>query len=267
MTKIIYIIIIFLAGFNFLYFEELISRNYISRRVRNIGDSKEEVVLNHFIQRLRNRLGKKILSVYLIPAELRGDKEEIEVIIIFDKMKTKRIRTIIGDITLELLKEHDKLILFGLLPKKEIFEEFGRYFFLTPLWQIFEAGTYLYFGPDAKASFIEVSKEFINSAEEKLKEGDFRNSFPSLYYAVLSLLNASVGEREGYPMERADIFEQFRREFILTDKVPVDWYERLNRIRELNEKLTRNPHTAIDEAELRSLLDFVKELYLYIKDL
>ena len=227
----------------------------------------KDIAIKRFSSELRNRLGKKILGIYLFGSTAKGmdtEESDIDILIVYSGIEEYRLLEIASEISFSIACEYERTIEAIPMSKQEFENSLGSSPFL---WEVLKFGKPIFTtltGTEWKLNFkeyIELAKEYLNYAKDALKENKIRLSIDSGYNACELLVKALIISTENsLASSHGGIVGQFGKLFVLTKRLPEEYGKNLNLGLDLRAKARYKPKAQLDEKNAEFIISLVEKL-------
>uniref|UniRef100_A0A7V0Z6B6 HEPN domain-containing protein n=1 Tax=candidate division WOR-3 bacterium TaxID=2052148 RepID=A0A7V0Z6B6_UNCW3 len=247
--------------------------NRLSLRGFDMANTKVDIevknneVIDKFVTELRNRLGDKILGIYLfgsVAKETATKESDIDILVVYTNEDERRILEVTSEIAFVINCEEDKIIEVVTMSKEEYENSLGRSPFL---WEILKFGRPLYSiltGTEWNLDFAEylsLAEEYLGYAKDGLSEQKIRLAI-DVGYNTCELLVKSliVSKKEPLASSHGGIVGQFGRLFILSGELPEHLGRNLHLALELRAKARYRPKATLKIEDAQFVINLAEEL-------
>ena len=226
-------------------------------------------IIEHFAYQLKQRLGEKILGIYLFGSTAKGtatEESDIDVLVVYSDMKEWNLLEAASEISFRIACEEGKLIETVAMSKQEFEQSLGRSPFL---WEVLEFGRPIFTtlsGTEWELDFrdyLDLAEEYLNYAKDALNEDKLRLSIDSGYNACELLVKALIiSTRNSLSSSHGGIVGQFGKLFVLSKKVPEYLGRNLNLGLDLRGRARYKPRVQLQAEDAEFIIDLAQELFL-----
>ena len=137
-------------------------------------------IIERFVSELKERLGERILGIYLFGSSAKGmatEESDIDLLVVYSDLEEWSLLEVASEISFKILCEEGKLIQTVPMSKDEFEESLGRSPFL---WEVLKFGKPIFTrlsGTEWELDFrdyLELAEEYLTYAEDALNENKLR---------------------------------------------------------------------------------------------
>ena len=182
-------------------------------------------IIERFVSELKERLGERILGIYLFGSSAKGmatEESDIDLLVVYSDLEEWSLLEVASEISFKILCEEGKLIQTVPMSKDEFEESLGRSPFL---WEVLKFGKPIFTrlsGTEWELDFrdyLELAEEYLTYAEDALNENKLRLSIDSGYNACELLVKALIiSTGNSLTSSHGGIVGQFGKFFCLDPK-------------------------------------------------
>jgi predicted nucleotidyltransferase len=226
-------------------------------------------IIDHFTSELRERLGEKILGIYLFGSAAKGTAtkdSDIDILVVYSDMEEWNLLEVASEISFEIGCEEGKLIETVAMSKQEFEQSLGRSPFL---WEVLKFGRPIFTtlsGTEWELDFrdyLDLAEEYLDYARDALNENKLRLSIDSGYNACELLVKALIiSTRTSLASSHGGIVGQFGKLFVLTKKVQEHLGRNLNLGLDLRAKARYQPRVQLQAQNAEFIINLAQELFL-----
>lgn len=232
----------------------------------------KDVIIEGFTSRLKDRLGKKILGVYLFGSTAKGtdtEESDIDILVVYSGVDEFHLLEIASEISFNIACEYGRLI--ETVPMSK--EEFEKCLGSSPfLWEILKFGKPIFTtlsGTQWELDFreyIDLAEEYLSYAKDAFRGSKLRLSIDSGYNACELLVKALIiSTKNPLASSHGGVIGQFGKLFVLTKKVSVDLGRNLNLGLDLRAKARYRPRAQLQAKDAEFIINLAQELLLVAK--
>jgi uncharacterized protein (UPF0332 family)/predicted nucleotidyltransferase len=229
-------------------------------------------IAERFASELEDRLGEKILGIYLFGSTAKGaatEGSDIDVLVVYSDVDEWSLLEVASEISFKILCEEGRLIETVPMAKQEFEESLGRSPFLFEVLNfgrpIFTRLSGTEWELDFKA-YLDLAEEYLNYAKDALNENKLRLSIDSGYNACEILVKALIiSTKNSLASSHGGIVAQFGKLFVLTKKVPEHLGRNLNLGLDLRAKARYKPRVQLQVKDAKFIIDLAEELLRTVK--
>lgn len=225
-------------------------------------------IIEHFTSELKERLGEKILGIYLFGSTAKGtatEESDIDVLVVYSDMEEWNLLEVASEISFKIACEEGKLIETVPMSKQEFEQSLGRSPFL---WEVLRFGRPIFTtlsGTKWELDFrdyLALAEEYLNYARDALNEDKLRLSIDSGYNACELLVKALIiSTKNPLASSHGGIVGQFAKLFVLTKKVPENLGRNLNLGLDLRAKARYKPRVQLQVRDAEFVINLAQELF------
>jgi len=229
-------------------------------------------IIEHFTSELKNRLGEKILGVYLFGSVAKGmdtEESDIDILVVYSGVDEYHLLEIASEISFNIACEYGRLIETVPMSKQEFEESLGSSPFL---WEVLKFGKPIFTtlsGTEWELDFreyIDLAEEYLNYAKDAFREHKLRLSIDSGYNSCELLVKALIiNTKNPLASSHGGIVGQFGKLFVLTKKVPENLGRNLNLGLDLRAKARYKPRARLEPRDAEFIINVAQELLLFAK--
>ena len=226
-------------------------------------------IIERFTSELRERLGEKILGIYLFGSAAKGtatEESDIDLLVVYSDMEEWNLLEVASEISFKIACEEGKLIETVPMSKQEFEQSLGRSPFL---WEVLKFGRPIFTalsGTEWELDFgdyLDLAEEYLDYAKDASNENKLRLSIDSGYNACELLVKALIiGTKNSLASSHGGIVGQFGKLFVLTKKVPEHLGRNLNLGLDLRAKARYKPRVQLQAKDVEFIINLAQELFL-----
>lgn len=230
-------------------------------------------IIEHFASQLKQRLGEKILGIYLFGSTAKGtatEESDIDVLVVYSDMEEWNLLEVASEVSFRIACEEGKLIETVAMSKQEFEQSLGRSPFL---WEVLEFGRPIFTtlsGTEWELDFrdyLDLAEEYLNYAKDALNENKLRLSIDSGYNACELLVKALIiSTRNSLSSSHGGIVGQFGKLFVLSKKVPEYLGRNLNLGLDLRARARYKPRVQLESKDAEFIINLAKELLMIAQE-
>lgn len=224
-------------------------------------------IVDRFASELRERLGEKILGIYLFGSTAKGtaiEESDIDILVVYSDLEEWSLLEVASEISFKILCEEGRLIETVPMSKQEFERSLGRSPFL---WEVLKFGRPIFTrlsGTEWELDFkdyLDLAKEYLNYAKDALSENKLRLSIDSGYNACELLVKALIiSTKNSLVSSHGGIVGQFGKLFVLTKRVPELLGRNLNLALDLRAKARYKPRVQLQIKDAEFIIGLAEEL-------
>jgi len=224
-------------------------------------------IIERFVSELKERLGERILGIYLFGSTAKGmatEESDIDLLVVYSDLEEWSLLEVASEISFKILCEEGRLIQTVPMSKEEFEKSLGRSPFL---WEILKFGKPIFTrlsGTEWELDFrdyLELAEEYLTYAEDALRENKLRLSIDSGYNACELLVKTLIiSTKNPLSSSHGGIVGQFGKLFVLTQKVPEHLGRGLNLGLDLRAKARYKPGGQLQLKDAQFITDLAQEL-------
>ena len=229
-------------------------------------------IIEHFTSELKDRLGEKILGVYLFGSVAKGmdtEESDIDILVVYCGVDEYHLLEIASEISFKIACEYGRLIETIPMSKQEFDKSLGSSPFL---WEVLKFGKPIFTtlsGTEWELDFgeyIDLAEEYLSYAKDALNENKLRLSIDSGYNTCKLLVKALIiNTKHPLASSHGGIVGQFGKLFVLTKKAPEDLGRNLNLGLDLRAKARYKPRAQLKPQDATFIINLAQELLLLAK--
>ena len=224
-------------------------------------------IMDRFFSELRDRLGEKILGIYLFGSVAKGlatEESDIDVLVVYSDVDEHNLLEVASEISFKIACEEGRLIEIVAMSKQEFEQSLGRSPFL---WEVLKFGIPIFTtlsGTEWELDFrdyLDLAEEYLNYAKDALNENKLRLSIDSGYNACELLVKALIiNTKNSLGSSHGGIVSQFGKLFVLSEKVPEHLGRNLNLALDLRAKARYKPRAQLQAKDAEFIIELTNEL-------
>jgi predicted nucleotidyltransferase/uncharacterized protein (UPF0332 family) len=224
-------------------------------------------IIEHFAMELKERLGEKILGIYLFGSTAKGtatEESDIDLLVVYTDMEEWTLLEVASEISFKIACEKGRLVEIIPMSKQEFEHSLGRSPFL---WEVLKFGKPIFTtlsGTEWELDFrdyLDLAGEYLSYAKDALNENKLRLSIDSGYNACELLAKALIiSTNTPLASSHGGIVGQFGKLFVLTQKGPEDLGRNLNLALDLRAKARYKPRVQLEHRDAEFIINLVQEL-------
>ena len=226
-------------------------------------------IIEYFASELRERLGAKILGIYLFGSTAKGtssEESDIDILVVYSDMEEWDLLEVASEISFGIACEKGKLIETVPMSKQEFEQSLGRSPFL---WEVLKFGRPIFTTLSATEwdldfrDYLDLAEEYLNYAKDALNENKLRLSIDSGYNTCELLVKALIiNTRNPLTSSHGGLVGQFGKLFVLTKKVPEYLGRNLNLGLDLRARARYKPRVQLQAKDAEFIINLAQELFL-----
>lgn len=226
-------------------------------------------IIEHFTSELRERLGEKILGIYLFGSSAKDtatEESDIDLLVVYSDMEEWNLLEVASEISFKIACEEGRLIETVPMSKQEFKQSLGRSPFL---WEVLKFGRPIFTalsGTEWELDFrdyLDLAEEYLSYAKDALNENKLRLSIDSGYNACELLVKALIiSTKNSLASSHGGIIGQFGKLFVLTKKVQERLGRDLNLGLDLRAKARYKPRVQLQAKDAGFIINLAQELLL-----
>ncbi|MCK4245006.1 MAG: HEPN domain-containing protein [Candidatus Omnitrophica bacterium] len=230
-------------------------------------EKEKERVIERFTSQLKDRLGEKILGIYLfgsVAKEKDTPESDIDLLVIYSDINEWGLLEVASKISFNLACEENQVIEIVPMSKEDFEQSLGHSPFL---WEVLNFGRPIFTkltGTEWELNFkdyLELAKEFLGYAEDALRQEKTRLAIDSGYNAIELLVKALIiSTKEPLASSHGGVVAQFGKLFVLTGKLPSQFGHNLHLCLDLRASARYKPKAKLNPEDAKFVIDRVKKL-------
>lgn len=243
----------------------------------NRSGKQDTVAISNIIERfsseLQNRLGEKIVGIYLFGSAAKGtssEESDIDILVVYSDMEEWDLLEVVSEISFNIACKEGKLIEAVPMSKQEFKQSLGRSPFL---WEVLMFGRPIFTTLSATEweldfkDYLDLAKEYLDFANDALQEEKLRLSIDSGYNACELLVKALIiSAKKPLASSHGGIVGQFGKLFVLTEKAPGYLGRNLNLGLDLRAKARYRPRVQLQSKDAEFIINLAQELLLIAQE-
>ncbi len=227
-------------------------------------------IIENFSAELRERLGEKVLGIYLFGSTAKGtssEESDIDILVVYSDMKERDLLEVASEISFTIACKEGKLIETIPMSKQEFEQSLGRSPFL---WEVLTFGRPIFTTLSATEweldfkDYLDLAEEYLDYAKDALHENKLRLSIDSGYNACELLAKALIiNTKNPLASSHGGIVGQFGKLFVLTKKAPEYMGRNLNLGLDLRAKARYKPRVQLQSKDAEFVINLAQELLLF----
>jgi predicted nucleotidyltransferase len=224
-------------------------------------------IIDRFATELKERLGEKVLGIYLFGSAAKGtatEESDIDILVVYSDIEERDILEVASEISFKIVCKEGKLIETVPMSKKEYEQSLGRSPFL---WEVLKFGRPIFSklsGTEWELDFrdyLDLAEEYLHYAKDALNENKLRLSIDSGYNAWELLVKALIiSTKKSLVSSDGGIVGQFGKPFVLTKRVPEPLGRNLNLALDLRAKARYKPRVQLQVKDAEFIINLAEEL-------
>ncbi|MCM8778384.1 MAG: HEPN domain-containing protein [Candidatus Omnitrophica bacterium] len=226
-----------------------------------------EDIIERFATELKERLGERILGIYLFGSAAKGlaaEESDIDLLVVYSHIDERSLLEIASEISFEIACKEGKLIETIPMSKEEFEQSLGRSPFL---WEVLKFGKPIFTtltGTEWELDFkdyLDLAKEYLSYAKDALEENKLRLAIDTGYNTCELLVKAMIiNTKNPLSSSHGGIVSQFGKLFVLTNKVPENLGRNLNLGLDLRPKARYKPQAQLELRDAEFVIKLAEEL-------
>ncbi|MGQ9648442.1 MAG: HEPN domain-containing protein [Thermodesulfobacteriota bacterium] len=228
---------------------------------------KMEDIVERFGSELRERLGEKILGIYLFGSVAKGtatNESDIDMLVVYSDLDERTLLEIASEVSFMIVCEEGRIIETIPMSKEEFERSMGRSPFL---WEVLKFGKPIFTrltGTEWELNFrdyLDLAEEYLTYATDALSAGKLRLSIDSGYNACELLVKALIiSTKNSLASSHGGVVGQFGRLFVLTKKVPEHLGRDLNLGLDLRARARYKPGGELEQRDAEFVISLAREI-------
>jgi predicted nucleotidyltransferase len=224
-------------------------------------------IIDRFATELKERLGEKVLGIYLFGSAAKGtatEESDIDILVVYSDIEERDLLEVASEISFKIVCKEGKLIETVPMSKKEYEQSLGRSPFL---WEVLKFGRPIFSklsGTEWELDFrdyLDLAEEYLHYAKDALNENKLRLSIDSRYNACELLVKALIiSTKNSLVSSHGGIVGQFGKPFVLTKRVPEPLGRNLNLALDLRAKARYKPRVQLQVKDAEFIINLAEEL-------
>lgn len=224
-------------------------------------------ITDRFATELKERLGEKVLGIYLFGSAAKGtatEESDIDILVVYSDIEERDLLEVASEISFKIVCKEGKLIETVPMSKKEYEQSLGRSPFL---WEVLKFGRPIFSklsGTEWELDFrdyLDLAEEYLHYAKDALNENKLRLSIDSGYNACELLVKALIiSTKNSLVSSHGGIVGQFGKLFVLTKRVPEPLGRNLNLALDLRAKARYKPRVQLQVKDAEFIINLPEEL-------
>jgi uncharacterized protein len=224
-------------------------------------------IIDRFATELKERLGEKVLGIYLFGSAAKGtatEESDIDILVVYSDIEERDLLEVASEISFKIVCKEGKLIETVPMSKKEYEQSLGRSPFL---WEVLKFGRPIFSklsGTEWELDFrdyLDLAEEYLHYAKDALNENKLRLSIDSRYNACELLVKALIiSTKNSLVSSDGGIVGQFGKPFVLTKRVPEPLGRNLNLALDLRAKARYKPRVQLQVKDAEFIINLAEEL-------